>query len=181
MMVATKERRRSFTELEGGVETAWSSAGVGCEPVLFEPVDLVLLDVPGWRGLARGRGWDTKYLRSLDELVDRWLMGVDRRRLLEIAGKRLSTGSGKLDFRDLVVEWLDPGCLENLVTLVRASQDPFPVYPVCYALGKAFNAADIAMEHLMAGPDFSDEELMLVPADDGVGFDDEAVAGDSAL
>ena len=26
------------------------------------------------------------YLRSLDELVDRWLMGVDRRRLLEIAG-----------------------------------------------------------------------------------------------
>ena len=78
------------------------------------------------------------YLRSLDELVDRWLMGVDRRRLLEIAGKRLSTGSGKRDFRDLVVEWLDLGCLENLVTLVRASQDPFPVYPVCYALGKAF-------------------------------------------
>ena len=180
-MVGTAERLKAFTDLEGGVETAWASTSFGPGRNDFEPVDLVLLDITGWRGMASNLEWDADYLRSLDELVDHWLLGADRRRLLEIAVEQSSAGSEGLDFKDLVMAWLDPARLDRLVSLVGESQDLFPVFPVCYALGKAFTAADIAVEHCGVRRGYSDEELRLVPADDASAFDDRVFPGESGL
>ena len=180
-MVATVERRRSFTAIKGGVETAWDSTPFAGGPVNYEPVDLVLLDTAGWRGLASGLSWDDDYRRSLDELVDRWLTGIDRRRLLEIAAEQSSGGLERLDFKALVVAWLDPPRLGRLVSLVQESKHQFLEYPVCYALGKAFTAVDITVEHYCARPEYSDDELMLVLADDASTFDDGDFAVSSSI
>ena len=69
-MVGTAERLKAFTDLEGGVETAWASTSFGPGRNDFEPVDLVLLDITGWRGMAARLESDADYLRSLDEMVD---------------------------------------------------------------------------------------------------------------
>ena len=180
-MVATVERRRSFTAIKGGVETAWDSTPFAGGPVNYEPVDLVLLDTAGWRGLASGLSWDDDYRRSLDELVDRWLTGIDRRRLLEIAAEQSSGGLERLDFKDLVVAWLDPPRLGRLVSLVQESKHQFLEYPVCYALGKRLRRWISRLSTTVRGLNIRMMNCCWVLADDASTFDDGDFAVSSSI
>ena len=177
-MIATEKLKRSFSALEGGMATDQLLDWRNPEAVEFEPVDLVLLDVSGWRGLARGMGWDEEYLRSFDDLVDRWLVGGDRRDLLNMARSRVASGSGSVDFEDLAVCWLDQDRVGRLVALINESGYELLMYPLCYSVGKAFAAVDIAIEHVSVGSDTSVEELSLMPADDALESDSDDVRQD---
>ena len=165
-MVATEERRRSFLALKCGAAAEEIFTLSDSQHTNFEPVDLVLLDISGWRGLALTMGWDQVYLRSFDDLVARWLVGRDRRELLQIATEQTSAAHDGLDFGKLAVSWLNEERLGRLESLINESQYEVPIYPVCYSLGKAFTAVDIAIEHMGASYR-STEELSLVPADNG--------------
>lgn len=165
-MVAVEARRKCFSAIESGVAPFGQLSLPEPVTVQFEPVDLVLLDLAGWRGLASTLSWDVAYLRSFDDLVDQWLLGSDHRRLLDIASEQLSSGGVGLDFGDLALAWLDRERLERLVSLVEASHGEYSVYALCYCLGKAFMAVGIAKERVESVPGFTDEELSLVPADD---------------
>ena len=180
-MIATEKLKRSFSALESGLATDQFLGQRDSAAAEFEPVDLVLLDVSGWRGLATGMGWDRARLRSFDDLVDRWLVGGDRRELLDMAMSQAESGSGSVDFEDLAAGWLDQNRLGRLVALINESGYELPMYPLCYSLRKAFTVVDIAIEHVNARSSATAEELRLVPADDALGFDTGDVRQDFVL
>ncbi len=165
-MIATEVRRKSYTALESDREMGRTLSLPESEPTDCEAVDLVLLDIPGWRGLALTMGWDSIHLRSFDDLVANWLVGRDRQDLLKIAKAHTKDVRDGPDFTELVVSWLSQERLERLINLVAEAKYEHPIFPVCYSLGKAFTAVDIAIEHVTSVPVSTDRELSLVPADD---------------
>ena len=165
-MIATEVRRKSYTALESDWKMGQILSIPESEPADYEPVDLVLLDIPGWRGLALTMGWDSKYLRSFDDLVANWLVGRDRQDLLKLAKAHAKDARDGPDFTELVVSWLGQERLERLINLVEEAEYEHPIFPVCYSLGKAFTAVDIAIEHVTAVSVSTNKDLNLVPADD---------------
>ena len=165
-MVSAVEKELSFSALCGGhvVVQAYGLPAAGLAGRGLSAVDLVLLGRGGWVDLAGQEGWDDAYLRGLDELVDSWLRGPDRRSLVDAAYAR-SRGVGAGGFREVALEWLDAERLARLCVLLEAGGYAFPVYPLSYALGRAFEEVEAALAHTRRRVTFTDADLGLVMID----------------
>ena len=134
------------------------------EPAGLQAVDLIALDGWGWRGLAVALEWDESFLTGMDRLVDRWLMGADRRRLLEVADAGFRAGC--VSFDRVAAAWLDGESVTRLASLVRAASYEEPLYPFCYALGRALSDVESAVDFVTPRRRLSDEQLGLVAWED---------------
>ena len=100
----------------------------------------------------------------MDRLVGRWLTGADRRRLLDVADAGVR--SGCVGFDDVAVAWLGGESVARLASLVRAAGYEEPLYPFCYALGRALSDAESAVEFVTPRRRPSDAQLGLVAWED---------------
>lgn len=134
------------------------------EPVGLRPVDLVVLDGRGWRSLAVALHWDETVLVGMDRLTDQWITGADRRRLLDVADARVR--SGCVGIGDVAVDWLGGDGAVRLASLVVAAGYEEPLYPFCYALGRALSHVKHAVDFVTPRRRLSNEQLGLVPWED---------------
>ena len=134
------------------------------DPGGLRPVDMIVLDGWGWRGLAGALGWNDDDLAGMDRLVDRWLMGADRRRLLDVADAGVR--SGCVSFDDVAGAWLGGERVARLESLVRVAGFGEPLYPFCYALGRALSDVESAVGFVTPRRRMSDDHLGLVAWED---------------
>ena len=134
------------------------------EPGGLQPLDMIVLDGWGWRGLAVALGWDETFLVGMDRLVDRWLTGADRRRLLDVADAGVR--SGCVGCGDVAVAWLGGETVVRLASLVRAAGYEEPLYPFCYALGRALSDVESAVDFATPRRRVSDAQLGLAAWED---------------
>lgn len=126
----------------------------------YQPIDLVLLDTAGWRGLAFAMGWSQEYRWSIDDLANRWLGGSDRRDVLALANRAAAARNNPV-FAGLVVSWLDVDRMNRLMSLAEQLNPSDPVPPWCYSVTKAFTAVDVAIEHVRSRPHLTDDQLRI--------------------
>ena len=162
-MVSVFEKELSFTALCGGRSAvqAFAVPDAGLAGSGLSAVDLVLLGRAGWLALAVREGWDEAYLRGLDELVSRWLMGTDRRCLVD-AAYACSHAAGGAGFRELALNWLGVERLSRLCSMLEEDGYAAPVYPFSYALGRAFEEVESVLAHIRRPASFTDADLGLV-------------------
>ena len=165
-MVSAVEKELSFTALCGGRSAvrAFAVPDDGLAGSGLSAVDLVLLGRAGWLALAAREGWDEAYLTGLDGLVSRWLMGTDRRSLVDVA-YACSNAAGGGGFREVALDWLGVDRLSRLCALLEEDGYAAPVYPLSYALGRAFEEVESALAHTRRRVSFTDSDLGLVVVD----------------